>query len=286
MRVIRSPGSMQKLALELRQKRRVIGFVPTMGYLHEGHISLVHRARKAVGKNGVVVISIFVNPTQFAPNEDLTKYPRDFGRDSGMCEEAGVDFIFAPGDEQIYESGKTGKFSTFVVENELSQKMEGVSRPEHFRGVTTIVAKLFNIVLPDVAIFGAKDFQQAAVVQRMVRDLNFPVEIIVAPTMREKDGLAMSSRNKYLSPEERQQAPILWRMLQHAVVRVRLKPVDRDILLSELRELLQSSPAARLDYVEFFDPQTLEPVSKVSKGIHMALAVFLGKTRLIDNIRL
>src|SRR5688572_2594426 len=185
---------MQRSALAWRRKGARVGFVPTMGYLHAGHIWLVKRARQLVGPKGIVVVSIFVNPTQFAPTEDLARYPRDLARDRQLCREAGTDVLFVPREKEMYPGG----FSTYVVEEKLSRSMEGASRPTHFRGVTTVVLKLFNIVLPDVAVFGAKDFQQAAVVRRMVRDLDVPVKIVVAPTMRERDGLAMSSRNKYL----------------------------------------------------------------------------------------
>ena len=217
MQIVSSIATMQRLAKKWQSEGVRIGFVPTMGYLHAGHLSLAKRARQAVGKSGKVVVSIYVNPTQFAPTEDLSKYPRDLKRDLKFCREAGVDVVFTPSDAEMYPGGGgtdilpvnspqryTSKmpvplpFSTYVVEEKLSRTMEGASRPTHFRGVTTVVAKLFNIVLPDMAVFGQKDFQQAAVIQRMVVDLNFPVKIIVAPTLRERDGLAMSSRNKYL----------------------------------------------------------------------------------------
>src|SRR5213593_3602914 len=202
MRVITSVAAMQRLALRWRRRGARVGCVPTMGYLHAGHLSLVRCARRLVGPKGKVVVSIFVNPTQFAPTEDLARYPRDLKRDRELCRETGTDVIFAPTERQMYPAD----YSTFVVEERLSRPMEGESRPTHFRGVATVVAKLFNIVLPDVAVFGAKDFQQAAVVQRMVRDLNFPVKIVLAPTVREVDGLALSSRNKYLEGPLRAQA--------------------------------------------------------------------------------
>ena len=237
---------------------------------------------------GKVVVSIYVNPTQFGPQEDFSRYPRDLARDAGLCREAGVDVIFAPDDEQMYPRGGGADFSTFVVEESLSRGMEGKSRPTHFRGVTTVVAKLFNIVQPDLAVFGAKDYQQAAVVKRMVRDLNFPLKIVVAPTLREADGLAMSSRNKYLVGDLRAQALVLWRSLQkaRAAVRKAARPLPAARLKAELKRFIERAPAARLDYVEFFDPDTLAPVPKVTRGTHMALAVFIGKTRLIDNARL
>jgi pantoate--beta-alanine ligase len=272
-----------------------------MGYLHAGHLSLVRAARRRVGKNGKVVVSIYVNPTQFAPTEDLSKYPRDLKRDLKLCRAAGVDVVFTPGDAEMYpgasgsrrcESADEPRFdqrgySTYVVEEQLSQTMEGAARPAHFRGVTTVVAKLFNIVLPDVAVFGQKDFQQAAVIRRMTRDLNFPVKIVVAPTLRERDGLAMSSRNKYLTGDLRRQALVLWCAIQIAKLVVqKSKSVSAADLKSDLKKLVEIEPDAKLDYVEFFNPETLLPVAQVKRGTHMALAVFVGKTRLIDNSQL
>lgn len=286
MKVVSSVAAMQRLAQKLRRAGTRIGFVPTMGYLHAGHISLVQEARKRVGKNGVVAVSIYVNPTQFGPKEDLSKYPRDLKRDLKLCREAGVDVIFTPADSEIYPGKAEGKYSTYVTEEKLGRLMEGASRPTHFRGVTTVVAKLFNIVLPDVAVFGQKDFQQAAIIRRMVADLNFPLKIIVAPTLREADGLAMSSRNKFLNPEERAQATILFHALQAAGMAVRKKSVSAASLKKDLRSFLTVAPLARLDYFEFFDPETLQPVTQVKRGTQMALAVFFGKTRLIDNARL
>ena len=271
---------MQRLALRWKKSGVPIAFVPTMGFLHEGHGSLMRRARKAVGKKGIVVVSIYVNPTQFAPHEDLAKYPRDFDRDRKICRAEGVDVIFAPTD--LYEKDN----STFIVEEAVSKGMEGASRPTHFRGVATVVAKLFNIVLPDIAIFGAKDFQQAAVIRRMTRDLNFPTKIIVAPTMRESDGLAMSSRNKYLSAEQRSQAICLSNALRGARDIARYRPQGSAAVKKRLTEIIHDNPDARVDYIEFFNPETLQPVNRVEPGVHMALAVFVGKTRLIDNARL
>ena len=194
MQILRSPAAMQRLALRWRKRGVKVGLVPTMGYLHEGHLSLVREARRRVGKSGQVVVSIYVNPTQFAPTEDLSRYPRDLKRDLKLCREVGADVVFVPSDATMYPGKAEGKYSTYVVEDTLSRSMEGSSRPSHFRGVTTIVAKLFNQVLPAVAVFGAKDWQQAAIVKRMVADLNFPLKIVVAPTVREADGVAMSSR--------------------------------------------------------------------------------------------
>ena len=303
MQIVSSVAAMQRLARKWQRAGTRIGFVPTMGYLHAGHLSLVKRARQAVGKNGKVVVSIYVNPTQFAPTEDLSKYPRDLKRDLKLLRELNTDVVFTPSDAEMYQrwgeaTDKSGlaktargdarptSFSTYVVEEKLSQSMEGASRPTHFRGVTTVVAKLFNIVLPDVAVFGQKDFQQAAVIQRMVSDLNFPLKIIVAPTHREADGLAMSSRNKYLDVEQRAQAVILFHALQAAKAAVKNKSISAARLRADLKKFMTAAPLARLDYVEFFDPEKLEPVKQVNPGAHMALAVFFGKTRLIDNSKL
>lgn len=288
MRIVTSAAAMQRLALRWRRAGKRVGFVPTMGYLHDGHLSLVQRARRLVGEQGVVVASIYVNPTQFAPTEDLSAYPRDLDRDKALCRQAGVDVLFFPSDAEMYPGRAAGGYSTYVVEERLSQGMEGASRPTHFRGVTTVVAKLFNLVLPDVAVFGAKDWQQAAILRRMTRDLNFPLKFVVAPTRREKDGLALSSRNKYLSAEERQQATILFRALKRAkeAVTASRTPIYADVLKKELAALIANQPEARLDYVEFFDGESLQPTTAVTRGTHMAMAVFVGKTRLIDNAEL
>jgi len=277
---------MQRLARKWQRAGAPIGFVPTMGYLHEGHLSLMRAARKRVGTNGKVVVSIYVNPTQFAPTEDLANYPRDLKRDLQLCRSDGADVVFVPSDAEMYPNESENGFSAYIVEEKLSQMMEGASRPTHFRGVATVVAKLFNIVLPDIAVFGQKDFQQAAIIKRMVRDLNFPVRIIVAPTLREADGLAMSSRNKYLDAEQRAQAVILYHALQAAKAAVKKKSVAGERLKTDLKEFITAAPLAQLDYVEFFDPKTLEPVKQVKRGTQMALAVFFGKTRLIDNSQL
>ncbi len=306
MQVVSSVAVMQRLAKKWRHAGALIGLVPTMGFLHEGHLSLVRNARKRVRKRGKVVVSIYVNPTQFAPTEDFSKYPRDLKRDLKLLRSEGVDAVFVPDDAEMYprwgeslsspdskkylgstESRPTTKFSTYVVEESLSQTMEGASRPIHFRGVTTVVAKLFNIVLPDVAVFGQKDFQQAAIIKRMVRDLNFPVRMIVAPTVREADGLAMSSRNRYLEGDLRRQATVLRRAIGTAQAAVKKSgKISAAVLKRDVKKWIETEPDARLDYVEFFDPATLAPVAEVSAGAHMALAVFVGKTRLIDNERL
>jgi pantoate--beta-alanine ligase len=300
MQVVSSVAAMQRLAKKWQRAGTKIGLVPTMGYLHAGHLSLVKRARKLVGKNGKVAVSIYVNPTQFGPKEDLSRYPRDLKRDLKLCRDEAVDVVFTPSDNEMYprwgeatdEPARgdarptSGGFSTYVVEEKLSQGMEGASRPGHFRGVATVVAKLFNITQPDVAVFGAKDFQQAAVIKRMTRDLNFPIKIDIAPTFREPDGLAMSSRNKYLEGDLRRQGVVLWRAIQKAQAMVKNSAVPAEKLRGELKELIESEPAPKLDYVEFFDPDTLVPLTKVSRGAHMALAVLVGKARLIDNARL
>jgi len=305
MQVVTSVGAMQRRAMQWQRSGARVGFVPTMGYLHEGHLSLVRHAQRIIGRTGKVVVSIYVNPTQFGPQEDFSRYPRDLKRDLKLCRAEGVDVVFAPSNAEMYPAESGGRrfvashfqsqgtheavpstsYSTCVVEEKLSQTMEGAARPAHFRGVTTVVAKLFNIVLPDVAVFGAKDFQQAAIIKRMVADLNFPVKIIVAPTLREPDGLAMSSRNKFLSSDERAQAVALWQAIQQARRAVRLlkKPIPANRLKSELKWLVETRPAARVDYIEFFDPATFAPVATVTRGANMALAVFVGKTRLIDN---
>ena len=288
MRTITTVAAMQRLAGTWRRQGIRVGFVPTMGYLHEGHISLVQRARMCVGPSGMVGVSIYVNPTQFGPKEDLSRYPRDLDRDKRLCREAGTDVLFVPTDAGMYPGKEQGGYSTYVVEENLSQVMEGAARPTHFRGVTTEVAKLFNLVQPEVAVFGAKDFQQAAIIQRMVQDLNFPVRVVVAPTRRESDGLAMSSRNKYLNPAQRTQAVALSQALRQAreTVRRARHPVPASGLKSTLQKFIQQQPEARVEYIEFFEPETLRAVAEVRPGTQMALAVFVGATRLIDNGRL
>jgi len=273
---------MQRLARQWQQAGKAVVFVPTMGFLHRGHASLMERARELAGRKGRVVVSVYVNPTQFGPKEDFARYPRDVKGDQRLCRAAGVDVFFAPGDAEMYPAD----FSTAVQEEKLAGGMEGAARPGHFRGVATIVAKLFNVVLPTAAVFGAKDFQQAAVLGRMTRDLNFPVKIVVAPTCREADGLAMSSRNQYLSLAQREQATVLWRAIQRAQEMVARRPAAAALLQRETARMVAAQPEARLDYVEFFDPATLEPVRTVKPGTQMALAVFVGRTRLIDNGRL
>jgi pantoate--beta-alanine ligase len=291
MRQVFSLASMQRQARRWKEERVLVGLVPTMGYLHAGHLSLVTKARQLVGAQGKVVVSIYVNPLQFGVNEDYTRYPRDLARDRHLCLEAGADLLFIPSDQTMYPPAKTAgeAYSTYVIEEHLSVPMEGAKRPSHFRGVTTIVAKLFNLVQPDYAVFGAKDYQQAMIIRRMTRDLNCPIKIIVAPTRREPDGLAMSSRNKYLSADERSQATVLWRAIQQARGLVKnhgVQPIPARQLKKQIAGLVETQPAARLDYVEFFDPVSLRPAEKVGRGCQLALAVYIGRTRLIDNARL
>ena len=250
--------------------------MPTMGALHEGHLSLVRAARAA---SDVAVASIFVNPTQFGPNEDLAKYPRSFDRDCEMLEREVVEFVFAPSVEEMYPAGAV----TWVTVEELSGKLDGRSRPGHFRGVTTVVSKLFHIVEPDKAFFGQKDAAQAAIIRRMVRDLNLPVEIVVCPIVREADGLAMSSRNAYLSPEERKRALVLHRSLERVQQLVGAGERDAARLLAAGQEEFARESSARLDYFEVVDPETLDPVADVSSGALVAVAAYVGATRLIDN---
>jgi pantoate--beta-alanine ligase len=288
MQVVKTVRAMQRLALDWKRSSVRIGFVPTMGFLHTGHVSLIRQSRQLAGPAGKLVVSIYVNPTQFGPREDFSAYPRDLVNDQGICRKEGVDVLFVPTDIEMYPRDGRSQFSTYVTEETLSRSMEGASRPTHFRGVTTVLAKLFNITLADFAVFGAKDYQQASVVQRMVRDLNYPVNIVVAPTFREADGLAMSSRNKYLEGSLRAQAVVLWRSIQRArvAVRTRSRAVSAQRLKNDLKAFIEREPAARVDYIEFFNPDTLLPTLTVTAGTHMALAVFIGRTRLIDNAQL
>lgn len=253
-----------------------VGFVPTMGYLHEGHESLIKRASE---ENDKVVVSIFVNPIQFGPKEDLSTYPRDLERDSKVCEGAGADIIFHPKSEEMYFED----FSTFVDMNGLTSGLCGKSRPTHFRGVCTVVTKLFNIVSPDRAYFGEKDAQQLAIIKRMVRDLNIDVEVIGCPIVREKDGLAKSSRNTYLSIEERSAATILSKALN--IAREKIKDGERTSsnIISTIKEIIESEKLARIDYIEVVDSFSMEGVDTIEKSVLVAIAVFIGKTRLIDN---
>lgn len=278
MQVIESINEMQSLALGLRSKGQRVGLVPTMGYLHQGHLSLIEAARARADQ---VVVSVFVNPTQFGANEDYANYPRDLERDSEVCREAGVDVVFAPGNEEMYPSG----YSTYVAEERISRGMCGVSRPHHFRGVTTVVAKLFNLVRPDLAVFGQKDAQQAAVLRKMVEDLHFGVEIVVSPTIREEDGLAMSSRNKYLSTVQRGEAAIIPKALKTAKEMVDSGVRSTDRVMAEVTHVLATKRKIRVIYVCIVDKDTTEPMREIVPGRSLlALAVWVDEVRLIDNV--
>jgi pantoate--beta-alanine ligase len=270
-------------AARLAGKR--LGFVPTMGALHEGHLSLVRAAGRACD---AVRASIFVNPTQFSPNEDLAKYPRSFERDCQLLEREGVDLVFAPTVEEMYPSSRDRSLgpraATWVTVEGLSNKLDGRSRPGHFRGVTTVVAKLFHIVEPDAAFFGQKDAAQVAVIRRMVEDLNLPVEIVICPIVREPDGLAMSSRNLYLDPQQRQQALVLHRALERVQQMAERGQLDAAKLAAAGRQEFASEPGVRLDYFEVVDPDTLDSLSDASGGALVAVAAYVGSTRLIDNM--
>ncbi len=254
-----------------------IGLVPTMGALHEGHLSLVRAARAQLD---VVAVSIFVNPLQFGPKEDFGKYPRSFERDCQLLEAEKVDLVFAPSNEEMYPPGTT----TFVTVEGLSEKLCGRSRPGHFRGVTTVVSKLFHVVEPDAAYFGQKDAAQATIIRRLVRDLNLPVRIVVCPIVREKDGLAMSSRNCYLDPQQRKQALVLYRSLMRVQTLADTGERSAAKLLDVGKQVIAEEPGARLDYFEIVDPETLDPVPDISQGALVAVAAFVGATRLIDNV--
>jgi pantoate--beta-alanine ligase len=263
---------------DARASRKRLGLVPTMGALHEGHLSLV-RAAKA--QCDAVAVSIFVNPTQFGPAEDLSKYPRPFDRDRQLLEKEGVEVLFAPPVEEVYANSSA---SAWVVVEGLSEKLDGRSRPGHFRGVTTIVSKLFHIVEPDAAFFGQKDAAQLAVIRRMVRDLNFPVEIVACPIVREPDGLAMSSRNAYLNHEERSRALVIQLSLQRAQQAFRAGERNAAALISAGKEVFAGEPKVALDYFEIVDPDTLDPVERISQRTLVAVAAYVGATRLIDNL--
>lgn len=256
-----------------------VAFVPTMGYLHEGHLSLMRLAKEKADR---VVVSLFVNPTQFGPNEDFSRYPRDLEHDLACCREAGVDVLFAPSAEDMYGRG----YSTYIDEEEVGHQLEGQYRPGHFRGVLTVVAKLFLIVQPDVAVFGQKDAQQLWLIQKMVNDLNFPIQIVSGPTQRESDGLALSSRNAYLTPEHRQQATCLFLALQEAVRLYQAGERNVYMLRKAMMDLVEAQPEAQMDYIEVVDQETFAPVTTALKPCVALLAVWFGKTRLIDNMLL
>jgi pantoate--beta-alanine ligase len=273
-------GTAIALASRGHARRRVL--VPTMGALHRGHGELIRIARAAAGDTGEVAVSIFVNPLQFAPGGDYEKYPRPEADDNEFCRKAGVDILFRPSVEEMYSAD----FSLGVEENLLSNTLEGKSRPGHFRGVCTVVAKLFNLLSPDAAVFGEKDFQQLAIIRRMVRDLNFPIEIIGVATVREADGLACSSRNQYLSPGERQQAPVLQRALQEARQRAAEGERSAPGILNAARDTIATAPLARIDYLELVNAETLQLMPVAGPNSVIVVAAFFGQTRLIDNLRL
>ena len=279
MRIISSVSEMQSYADSLRKEGMTIGFVPTMGALHEGHLSLI---RKSIDSSDKTILSIFVNPTQFSPSEDFGKYPKDFERDEKMAEELGVDIIFYPAKEAIYPNG----YSTYTIVEGLSDQLEGKSRPSHFKGVTTVVNKLFNIVKPHVAFFGQKDAQQALIIKRMITDLNMDIDIVVCPTIREDDGLALSSRNSLLSPEARKEAVFIHQALKEAESLHLNGTQKSEILIQKITDTYNSASIARIDYVAIVDSETLLPVESTKKGALVTVAVFFDSTRLIDNILL
>ena len=277
MEVIKSPSEMQQKASAWRREGKVIAFVPTMGYFHEGHLSLMREGRE---RGDVLVVSIFVNPTQFGPGEDFDRYPRDMERDLRMAEEVGVDVIFAPTVEEMYPEG----YQTYVEVEKVTKYLCGLSRPGHFRGVTTVVTKLFNIVKPHVALFGQKDYQQLITIERMVKDLNMDVEIVGMPTVREEDGLAASSRNVYLSPEERKAALSLYRSLRRAEELFSEGVRESQRILEEVKKVLEAEPLVKIDYVHVCDPETLEDIEgPIGERALVAVAAKVGTTRLIDN---
>ena len=277
MKVVRSVTAMSRLSAAW--KSRVV-LVPTMGALHAGHLALVDHARRAAGRTGTVAVSIFVNPLQFGPKEDLARYPRPLRRDLALCRARGVDLVFHPDAAGMYAPVR----SVTVDESLLTNGLCGRSRPGHFSGVCTVVAKLFNLVRPHAAVFGKKDYQQLAIIRRMVRDLNFPLEIIGSETVREPDGLALSSRNVYLTPDERAQAPVLRRALLLAGKRVRHGEREVETLRAALENELATAHLARVDYAEIVDADDLQPVARIERPAVLALAVYFGRTRLIDNL--
>jgi len=285
MKTVSSPSQMYSISMDERNKGKKVGFVPTMGYLHEGHLSLVRKAKEL---SDFVVVSIFVNPIQFGPGEDFDRYPRNPERDCQLLRELDVNVVFMPSSTDMYSADH----SVFVDETTLSKGLCGAHRPGHFKGVSTVVAKLFNIVQPHVAIFGEKDFQQARIIQRMVRDLNFPIEIVIAPTVREADGLAMSSRNTYLSPAERKKATALFKALSVAREMCQNNITDVSILRESVEEtILQHGDKStvipvKIEYIEIVHDETLVPLEKVIHPARMLIAVRIGNTRLIDNILL
>ena len=276
MKIVKTVNEIKEQIAKWRREGLTVGLVPTMGYLHEGHASLI---AASVRDNDRTVVSVFVNPIQFAPNEDLASYPRDINHDSALCEEYGADIIFNPEPSEMYPQG----FSTFVDMDVLTKELCGITRPTHFRGVCTVVSKLFNIVTPDRAYFGEKDAQQLAVIRHMVRDLNMNLEIIGCPIVREEDGLAKSSRNTYLSAEERKAALVLSKAIFRGKKMAEDGERDAEKITSAMKELISSEPLAKIDYVKIVDSETMQQVGKIEKPILCAIAVYIGKTRLIDN---
>lgn len=279
MEIVNNPRDMQAAALAWRQQHQTIAFVPTMGYFHAGHLSLMRYGRKQGDR---LVVSLFVNPTQFGPGEDLERYPRDPERDAALAREVGVDVLYTPSSAQMYPEG----YQTYVTVEEVSRGLCGASRPGHFRGVATVVLKLFNQVLPHLAVFGDKDYQQLAVIKRLVADLDVPVEVVGRPIVREADGLALSSRNTYLSSEERQAALCLFKSLTWAQDAAASGQNRADKILPEVIQTINSAPHTRLDYAVLVDPDTLQSVDTIQGSARLAVAAWVGDTRLIDNILL
>ncbi|WP_028573892.1 pantoate--beta-alanine ligase [Desulfonatronovibrio hydrogenovorans] len=280
MDIITDPAEMQETGLEARRQGHEIALVPTMGFFHQGHLSLMSWARQNAGK---VIVSLFVNPAQFGPGEDLDRYPRNLEGDAELAASQGVDYLFVPRAEDLYPRD----FDTWITVPGLSSELCGKSRPGHFKGVTTIVGKLFNLTVPDVAVFGEKDRQQLLVIQRMVRDLNMPVRIVGRPTFREPDGLAMSSRNAYLDPDQRKSASHIYKGLEKARQDIRTGLVSGKILEERLRKYYRENiPGCNIEYISIVDPSTLKPSAGAQKGMFLAVALRLGRARLIDNIEL
>ena len=277
MKVIESIAEMAEISRQVHLRNQRLGFVPTMGYLHEGHLSLMRVARQ---DSDILAVSIFVNPTQFAPGEDFEKYPRNFEGDQALCRQEGVDILFYPAVQEMYKPDH----KTYVITDQLAARLCGIRRPTHFQGVTTIVAKLFNIIQPDLAVFGQKDAQQILIIRRMVEDLNFPVKIMVAPIIREADGLAMSSRNKYLTPELRTKALVLNRALREAERLIQGGEKKTRIIEESMLGMIRMVPEVRLDYLAIVDSNNLEPVAEIKSNTLIDLAAYLGTTRLIDNV--
>ena len=280
MQVITQIGQLKQIIYTAKREGKTIGLVPTMGYLHEGHLTLMRRARQ---EQGLVIATLFVNPLQFGPQEDYADYPRDLERDCKLAESTGIDVLFAPSVDEMYPDGN-GKILSFVDVEKITATLCGASRPGHFRGVATVVTKLFNIAEADVAYFGQKDAQQVAVIRRMTEDLNMNVKIVAVPIVREPDGLAMSSRNKYLAPAQRQAALVLSRSLERAASLLAAGERDSALILAAVRELIDQQPLAEIDYVSLVDPLSLAAIERVEQQALLALAVKFGKTRLIDNM--